>query len=180
MHLRSRALAGLPCQQALSDLTCAAQLACAAGIVTVILGAKQSSAIPALLGGSREVGTVLLPSVRVVRSHKRWVVALPLRGQLVLDAGGALLLYTLMPSILLQDHSQLSGRRGACGARRLIALRRWRHLSGNSRRHRLQCARRGAASSAPLGYCYHRRYRHRYHHRHHYWNRYCYQYWNHC
>ena len=49
----------------------AAQLASAAGITTVIMGAKAPAAIPLLVAGSRDVGTTVLPAPRSVRSHKR-------------------------------------------------------------------------------------------------------------
>jgi len=67
----------------------AGQLASAAGIATVILSAQSPGAIPSILEGSREVGTVLLPSSQPVRSHKRWIMALPVKGVLKLDAGAS-------------------------------------------------------------------------------------------
>ena len=67
----------------------AAQLAAAAGIATSILSAQQPALVATLLGGSREVGTTFLPGPKPLRSHKRWIMALPPRGALTLDAGAA-------------------------------------------------------------------------------------------
>jgi len=67
----------------------AAQLAGAAGCTTTIIHALQPKAISAVVGGSREVGTSFLPRSKVVRSHKRWIMALPPRGTLTVDAGAA-------------------------------------------------------------------------------------------
>ena len=67
----------------------AAQLAAAAGIATSILSAQQPALVATLLGGSREVGTTFLPGSKPLRSHKRWIMALPPRGALTLDAGAA-------------------------------------------------------------------------------------------
>ena len=61
----------------------------AAGIATSILSAQQPALVATLLGGSREVGTTFLPGPKPLRSHKRWIMALPPRGALTLDAGAA-------------------------------------------------------------------------------------------
>ncbi|KAL1508272.1 hypothetical protein AB1Y20_004387 [Prymnesium parvum] len=67
----------------------AAQLAGAAGIATTIVHAQKPHAIAAVLEGAKEVGTTFLPQSKVVRSHKRWLMALPVRGELHLDEGAA-------------------------------------------------------------------------------------------
>lgn len=67
----------------------AAQLAGAAGIATTIVHAQKPAAIAAVIGGARDVGTTFLPSPKAVRDPKRWVIALPARGELHLDAGAA-------------------------------------------------------------------------------------------
>jgi glutamate 5-kinase len=72
----------------------AAQLAGAAGIATTIVHAQKPEAIAAVLGGATDVGTTFLPANRraggpAVREHKRWLMALPPRGELHLDEGAA-------------------------------------------------------------------------------------------
>lgn len=67
----------------------AAQLAAAAGTTTVILSSQRPDAIGAILEGARDVGTVILPSQHIVTSRKRWIMALPPRGSLKLDADTA-------------------------------------------------------------------------------------------
>ena len=59
------------------------------GIATSILSAQQPALVATLLGGSRDVGTTFLPGPKPLRSHKRWIMALPPRGALTLDAGAA-------------------------------------------------------------------------------------------
>lgn len=68
----------------------AAQLAGAAGILTTIVHAQKPEAIAAVLGGASDVGTTFLPLTKTVRGHKRWIMALPPRGELHLDDGASL------------------------------------------------------------------------------------------
>ena len=42
-----------------------------------------------VVGGAVDVGTRFLPRSRAVRGHKRWLMALPVRGELKVDAGAA-------------------------------------------------------------------------------------------
>ena len=68
----------------------AAQLAGAAGCVTCIVHAKRPQDIDAVcLGGAADVGTRFLPKAKATRSHKRWILGLPVRGSLSVDAGAA-------------------------------------------------------------------------------------------
>ena len=67
----------------------AAQLAGAAGIATTIVHAQKPEAIAAVLGGASDVGTTFLPPSKAVRGHKRWLMALPTRGELHLDSGAS-------------------------------------------------------------------------------------------
>ena len=67
----------------------AAQLAGAAGISTTIVHAQKPHLIAAVLAGARDVCTTFLPLDKAVRDVKRWVIALPPRGELHLDAGAA-------------------------------------------------------------------------------------------
>jgi len=67
----------------------AALLASAAGITTVIISAQKPEHIALATKGSREIGTTVLPAPKVVASHKRWIMALPVRGTISLDAGAA-------------------------------------------------------------------------------------------
>jgi glutamate 5-kinase len=68
----------------------AAQLARAAGCTTCIIHAKRPQDIDAIvLHGATEVGTRFLPRSKAVRSHKRWIMALPVRGTLLVDGGAA-------------------------------------------------------------------------------------------
>ena len=61
----------------------AAQLAAAAGIATSIVHAQRPADVAKLLGGGPEsdVGTTVLPAPRAARSHKKWLLALPVRAR---------------------------------------------------------------------------------------------------
>ena len=65
----------------------AAQLAGAAGVTTVIISAKRPQDIATILGGATDVGTRFNPNGTAVRSHKRWIMALPAKGSLQVRAG---------------------------------------------------------------------------------------------
>jgi len=68
----------------------AAQLAAAAGCVTCIIHAKRPQDIRAVaLDSATDVGTRFLPRSKTTRTHKRWVMALPMRGDLTVDDGAA-------------------------------------------------------------------------------------------
>merc|ERR1719506_2067391 len=67
----------------------AAQLAGAAGVTTVIISAKRPQDIATILGGATDVGTRFNPNGTAVRSHKRWIMALPAKGSLQLDSAAA-------------------------------------------------------------------------------------------
>ena len=68
----------------------AAQLAAAAGCVTCLIHAKRPQDIRSVaLEGATDVGTRFLPFSKATRTHKRWIMALPVRGDLTVDAGAA-------------------------------------------------------------------------------------------
>jgi glutamate 5-kinase len=66
----------------------AARLASAAGCRTVICKSDAPDAVARCLGGEA-VGTVFLPVKSAAKGRKRWLLALPPRGELWLDAGAA-------------------------------------------------------------------------------------------
>mmetsp|Transcript_20574 Transcript_20574/g.66746 ORF Transcript_20574/g.66746 Transcript_20574/m.66746 type:complete len:385 (-) Transcript_20574:85-1239(-) len=66
----------------------AARIASAAGCKTVILNSLKMSQMHAVLDGE-EVGTLFMPHAKPVRERKRWIIALPPRGRLVIDPGAA-------------------------------------------------------------------------------------------
>eukprot|EP00658_Telonema_sp_P-2_P080226 TRINITY_DN7942_c0_g1_i1.p1 TRINITY_DN7942_c0_g1~~TRINITY_DN7942_c0_g1_i1.p1 ORF type:complete len:248 (+),score=83.99 TRINITY_DN7942_c0_g1_i1:196-939(+) len=65
----------------------AARLANAAGIKTAVISASQPEAIAMILEGSTEVGTQFIPCHKPVSDYKRWLMAMPIQGSIVLDAG---------------------------------------------------------------------------------------------
>lgn len=68
----------------------AAQLASAGGCTTCIVHAKRPHDIQSIvIEGSLDVGTRFLPRTKTVRSHKRWLMGLPIKGVIVIDAGAA-------------------------------------------------------------------------------------------
>jgi len=67
----------------------AAWLAGAAGVNTTIVHAQRPDDVSAVLNGHTDVGTTFLPLPRTVRSHKRWIMALPAPGFLRVDTGAS-------------------------------------------------------------------------------------------
>lgn len=82
----------------------AARLASAAGCRTVICRSDAPDAVARCLAGA-QVGTLFLPVRNAARGRKRWLLALPPRGELWLDAGAAAALAlrkSLFPAGLLR------------------------------------------------------------------------------
>jgi len=98
----------------------AAQLASAAGVTTVILSAQQPQHIAELLGGSRDIGTTVLPAVRTVSGRKQWIMALPVRGTIALDAGATRAIR--MGSSLFAVGVQAAGVSGDFGERDAVRV----------------------------------------------------------
>jgi len=63
----------------------AAHMATAAGCRMVIASADACDAIPKIIGGER-LGTVFLPAAVPVRGRKRWILSVPVKGEVWLDA----------------------------------------------------------------------------------------------
>ncbi|DBA68394.1 TPA: hypothetical protein ACH3X2_013697 [Trebouxia sp. C0005] len=64
----------------------AARIATAAGCTMVICSSNEPQAIPAIMKG-KQAGTVFHPLPNAVRDRKRWILSVPVKGELWLDSG---------------------------------------------------------------------------------------------
>lgn len=69
----------------------AARLAAAAGCKTVIMNSQKLDQVPQAIAGG-QAGTLFLPVSNPLRGRKRWLLALPSRGKLVIDSGAVMAL----------------------------------------------------------------------------------------
>ncbi|KAI7845040.1 hypothetical protein COHA_001406 [Chlorella ohadii] len=64
----------------------AARIATAAGCRMVICSAVDPAVIPKIIAGER-IGTVFHPNVQPLKGRKRWILSVPVRGEVWLDSG---------------------------------------------------------------------------------------------
>ncbi|KAK9786300.1 hypothetical protein WJX73_008025 [Symbiochloris irregularis] len=65
----------------------AARIATAAGCHTVICQASDPAAVQQIIRGARDIGTIFYSHPRLNRGRKRWIPAVPIKGELWLDHG---------------------------------------------------------------------------------------------
>jgi glutamate 5-kinase len=74
----------------------------------VICNANRMDEIPQCIDGTVQLGTMFLPPENIMRGRKRWILSMPVRGQIVLDKGAvrAVLKHKVRHAPLLKDEDE--------------------------------------------------------------------------